>query len=132
MAVGVVGWFAPVGNIDVAHAANLGLPQLTILGIGVGISLAGLLLASAAAQAWRRMVLPLALAGALAIGGVFAQASLLRTGLLEAASVVALLTLWITSEKAAARYGYLAAIAISALGMVGGTMAAEQVNAHLA
>jgi NADH:ubiquinone oxidoreductase subunit 4 (subunit M) len=74
----------------------------------------------------------LALAGGLALGGILAQGSLLRTGLLEAASVVALLTLWKTSEKATARYGYLLAIAISAVGMIGGTLAAEQGNAHLA
>jgi multicomponent Na+:H+ antiporter subunit D len=105
---------------------------MLVLAIGVGISLVGLLLASAAAQAWRSLLLPLALAGGLAIGGILAQGSLLRTGLLEAASVVALLTLWKTSSKSAARYGYLLAIVISALGMVGGTLAAEQGNAHLA
>jgi multicomponent Na+:H+ antiporter subunit D len=132
VAVGVVGWFAPVGNIGAIQTTVAGAPPMLVLAIGVGISLVGLLLASAAAQAWRSLLLPLALAGGLAIGGILAQGSLLRTGLLEAASVVALLTLWKTSSKSAARYGYLLAIVISALGIVGGTLAAEQGNAHLA
>jgi multicomponent Na+:H+ antiporter subunit D len=105
---------------------------MSILAAGVGISLAGLLLASSAVKAWRRLLFPLALAGGLAVGGIFVHGSLLRTGLLEAASVVALLALWKSSEKPVARYGYLLAIAISALGMIGGTLAAEQGNAHLA
>ncbi|MDR3776130.1 MAG: proton-conducting transporter membrane subunit [Terracidiphilus sp.] len=132
VALGAFGWFAPVGNIGMVQAAASSVPPMLILAVGVGISLAGLLLASSAAKAWRHLLLPLALAGGLALGGILAQGSLLRTGLLESASVVALLTLWKTSEKAAARYGYLLAIAISALGMVGGTLAAEQGNAHLA
>jgi formate hydrogenlyase subunit 3/multisubunit Na+/H+ antiporter MnhD subunit len=132
VALGAFGWFAPVGNIGTVTATADGVPSMLILAVGVGISLAGLLLASSAAKAWRRLLLPLALAGGLALGGIMAQGSLLRTGLLEAASVVALLTLWKTSEKAAARYGYLLAIVISAVGMIGGTLAAEQGNAHLA
>jgi len=132
VALGAFGWFAPVGNIGMVTATAAGVPPMLILAVGVGISLAGLLLASSAAKAWHRLLLPLALAGGLALGGILAQGSLLRTGLLEAASVVALLTLWKTSEKAAARYGYLLAIAISAVGMIGGTLAAEQGNAHLA
>lgn len=130
VAVGVFGWFAPVGNIGAIH--ETGAPSMLILAVGVGVSLAGLLLASAAARAWRTLLLPLALAGGLAIGGILVQGSFARTGLLEAASVVALLTLWKTSGKSAARYGYLLAIVISAFGMVGGTLAVEQGNAHLA
>jgi formate hydrogenlyase subunit 3/multisubunit Na+/H+ antiporter MnhD subunit len=130
VAVGAFGWFAPVGNIGAIH--ETGAPSMLILAVGVGVSLAGLLLASASARAWRSLLLPLALAGGLAISGILVQGSLARTGLLEAASVVALLTLWKTSSKSAARYGYLLAIVISALGMVGGTLAAEQGNAHLA
>lgn len=132
VAMGAFGWFAPVGNIGAISAEASAAPAMSILAAGVGISLAGLLLASSAVKAWRRLLFPLALAGGLAVGGIFVHGSLLRTGLLEAASVVALLALWKSSEKPVARYGYLLAIAISALGMIGGTLAAEQGNAHLA
>ncbi len=130
--LGAIGWFAPVGNIGAIQATASAAPPMLILAVGVGVSLAGLLFASAAAHSVRRLLLPMALAGGLAIAGILAQGSLLRTGLLEAASVVALLALWKTSSKSAARYGYLLAIVISALGMVGGTLAAEQGNTHLA
>ena len=131
VAVGVCGWFAPI-SIGVVHQAAPFAPQMLTLAVGTLISLVGLLLASASAKAWRRLLIPVALAGGLAIGGILAQGSLVRTGLLEAASVVALLALWKTTVKAAARYGYLLAIVISAVCMVGGSMAAEQGNAHLA
>ena len=131
-AVGAFGWFAPVGNPGAIHETGMAAPQTMILALGVGVSLAGLLLASAAARAWRGLLLPLAVAGGLAVGGILVHGALLRTGLLEAASVVALLALWNGKGAAAARYGYLMAIAISAIGMVGGTLAAEHGNAHLA
>ncbi len=130
--IGAFGWFSPVGNIEAIGAPVPSVPQTLILAIGVGISLAGLLIASAAAKAWRRLMVPLALAGGLAIAGILSHSALGRTGLLEAASVLALLVLWRTTTKPAARYGYLMAIVISALGMFGGTLAAEQGNAHLA
>lgn len=132
VAIGAYGWWVPVGSMDtVSETASLQLP-MPILALGVGISLLGLLLASAAANAWRRLIVPLVISGGLALGGILAQGSLLRTGLLEAASVVALLALWKSGGKSGARYGYLVAIIISAVGMVGGNIAAQQGNAHLA
>ena len=129
--LGAFGWLTPVSTAGtVAEAVTS--PHTMILVTGVGISLLGLLLAGAATQAWRRLTLPLALSGVLAIAGIVAPGSFLRTGLLEAASAIALLVLWTTSTKAAAKYGYLFAILISAAGMIGGTVAAEQGNAHLA
>jgi multicomponent Na+:H+ antiporter subunit A len=127
--VGAFGWFAPLrlGTLPETTA----LPTLS-LAVAVGVSLAGLLLATAAVRTWHRMVLPLGIAGALACGGILVHGSMVRTGLLEAATVVALLVLWRNSSKASARYGYLAAILISALGMVSGTLAAEHGNPHLA
>jgi NADH:ubiquinone oxidoreductase subunit 5 (subunit L)/multisubunit Na+/H+ antiporter MnhA subunit len=124
------GWFLPIGSTGAVPVSAV--PPMLTLAVGVGISLAGLLLASAAAQIWRSLLLPLSLAGGLAIGGILVDGSLTRTGLLEAASVVALLTLWKTSCRSVTRYSYFLAIVISALGMVGGTLAAEQGNVHLA
>lgn len=129
--IGVFGWFAPVGNMRTVHETGL-VPQTLLLAIGVAVSIAGLLLASAAAEAWRRLILPLGIAGGLSIAGILAHSALVRTGMLEAAALIALLVLWKTTAKPAARYGYLVAIATSAIGMIGGTMAAEHGNAHLA
>ena len=130
-ALGVFGWFSPVSAVGTVAEAVAG-PHTIILVFGVGISLLGLLIAGTATQACRRLTLPLALSGVMAIAGIVAPGSFLRTGLLEGASSVALLVLWTTSTKAAAKYGYLFAILISTAGMLGGTVAAEQGNAHLA
>jgi formate hydrogenlyase subunit 3/multisubunit Na+/H+ antiporter MnhD subunit len=97
----------------------------------VGLASLGLLLACGAAPATRRLVAPLAVAGALAVAGVLAAAPLVRMGLLEAAAVVALVVLWGTA-RGAARRGYLAAVALSAIGMVGGAVAAGRGHPQLA
>jgi NADH:ubiquinone oxidoreductase subunit 5 (subunit L)/multisubunit Na+/H+ antiporter MnhA subunit len=127
--LGAFGWFAPVSAVETAVEAAAA-PHSMVLVIAVGISLLGLLIASAATQAG--LTLPLAVSGALAITGLLTHGSFLRTSLLEAASVVALLVLWTSATKSAAKYGYLFAILISAAGMLGGTVAAEHGNAHLA
>jgi formate hydrogenlyase subunit 3/multisubunit Na+/H+ antiporter MnhD subunit len=97
----------------------------------MGISLVGLLLACGAAPSRRRLLSPLAAAGALAVAGVLVEPPLLRTLLLEGAAAVALLVLWWTTGGAARR-GYLVAVALSAVGMVGGAIAAEHGDAQLA
>jgi multicomponent Na+:H+ antiporter subunit A len=129
--IGGFGWFAPVSATETVAEAAIA-PHSVLLVMSVGISLAGLLLACAATQSWRRLTAPLAVSGVLAVAGILAHGSFLRTGLLEAASVVALLVLWATTTKSAAKYGYLFAILLSAVGMFGGTVAAEHGNAHLA
>ncbi len=129
--LGALGYFAPVSAAETVSAAAPALHSMVLV-VGVGISLVGLLIACAATQSWRRLTAPLAASGALAIAGILASGSFVRTGLLEAASVVALSVLWKTSTKSAAKYGYLFAVLLSAAGMLGGTVAAEQGNAHLA
>jgi len=101
------------------------VPPLVPLAAATGISLLGLLTACAACTALRRYIVPLAVAGALACGGMLAPATVTRTLLLEGAAAVALLVLWRTSSRAIAWRGYLAALVLSAIGMVGGVLAFE-------
>jgi len=132
VALGLAALLAPPAaqhGAALVHAVAL---SLTPLAAAVAVALVGLLLACAAAPAWRRWVAPLAVAGALACAGVLAEATLARALLLEGAALAALLVLWRTSRRAAATRGYLAAIALSAVGMVGGALAAEHGDAPLA
>ena len=108
------------------------VPTLLPLVAALAVSVVGLLLACGACQAQRRFILPLALAGALACGGVLAQTALWRTLLLEGAAAIALVILWWASGRPAVRRGYFAAVALSAIGMVGGTVAAAHGHAQLA
>ncbi|WP_211256235.1 proton-conducting transporter membrane subunit [Edaphobacter aggregans] len=106
-------------------------PPLTPLAVALFVSLAGLLLACWATKALRRWTLPLAVAGVMACAGVLTTSSIQRSLLLEAASAVALLILWRTGKRPA-WHAYFAAVIISAVGMVGGSIAAEHGNVELA
>jgi len=106
-------------------------PPLTPLAIALFLSLAGLLLACWASQSLRRWTLPLAIAGITACAGVLASGTTERSILLEAGSAIALLMVWKTG-KPRARQAYLAAVVISAVGMVGGAIAAEHGHVQLA
>ena len=102
------------------------------LAASVGIALAGLLLATAAAKATRAYLPVLAAAGILACAGILATGTLARAACLEAASVLALLAVWRSAKTAGARNAYLTAVLLSAVGMIGGTIAAEHGNPSLA
>ena len=106
-------------------------PPLTPLAIALFLSLAGLLLACWASQTLRRWTLPLAIAGIIACAGVLVSGTSERSILLETASAIALLMVWKTG-KPRARQAYLAAVVISAVGMVGGGIAAEHGHVQLA
>jgi multicomponent Na+:H+ antiporter subunit D len=80
----------------------------------------------------RPYLLPLALAGGLACAGILVAGTLPRAVLLEGGTVVALLAVWRSGKDAAARNGYLAAVLLSAAGMVGGALAAEHGDGKLA
>jgi NADH:ubiquinone oxidoreductase subunit 5 (subunit L)/multisubunit Na+/H+ antiporter MnhA subunit len=106
-------------------------PPLTPLAVALFFSLAGLLLACWATKTLRRWTLPLAIGGVMACVGVLSTSSIQRSILLEAASAVALLILWRTGKRPA-WHAYFAAVIISAVGMVGGSIAAEHGNVPLA
>ena len=106
-------------------------PPLTPLATALFISLAGLLLACWATKPLRHWTLPLAIAGLTACAGVLVSSTIVRSLCLESASVIALLIVWRTGKRPA-RHAYLAAVIISAAGMVGGAIAAEHGNVQLA
>jgi multicomponent Na+:H+ antiporter subunit A len=126
--------FAPMTNLAANHlttAEAVALPLRTF-GWAIGVSLGGLLLAAMAAPTLRRFVAPLTIAGGLACGGLFISAPLMRTAVLEASAVIAFFILWRTTNRAGAWHGYFFAVVLSSLGMLGGTLAMEHGNAHLA
>ena len=106
-------------------------PRLTPLATALFISLAGLLLACWATKSLRQWTLPFAVAGLTACAGVLVSSTIVRSICLEGASVIALLILWRTGKRPAP-HAYLAAVIISAAGMVGGAIAAEHGNVQLA
>jgi NADH:ubiquinone oxidoreductase subunit 5 (subunit L)/multisubunit Na+/H+ antiporter MnhA subunit len=99
---------------------------------GMLIALIALVAAAAATNVTRRTILPLIVAGACALGGALAHESHWRMFLLELAAVLALLVVWKMTAQRRARYAYLTAVLISAAGMVGGAIAAEHGQPHLA
>lgn len=107
-------------------------PNLDCVSAVLAIALVGLLLAGAATRALNRYLILVALAGGLAIAGTIAPDATMRTVLLEAASVAILLVLWRTGGSKTASRAYLAAVVLSAVGMVGGAMAVAQGNLELA
>lgn len=124
----VAGPSAARGTSEIAAAAA----PLRLVAVAAAVALVGLVLACAAVPATRRWTVPLGLAGALACGGVVAAAPLARMALLEGGALTALVVLWHASGPGAARRAYLAAVALSALGMVGGAAAAERGHGALA
>jgi multicomponent Na+:H+ antiporter subunit A len=125
---GLFAWFLLPRTSPVQQAAD---PPLTPLAIALFVSLAGLSLACWASQSVRRWTLPLAIAGISACAGVLASGTTERSILLEAASVIALLIVWKTGKPRASQ-AYLAAVVLSAVGMVGGAIAAEHGHVQLA
>src|SRR5581483_6804826 len=78
------------------------------LAAAVGLALAGLLLASAAATTTRRYLPMLAVSGLLACAGILSSGSVARAAFLEAGSLFAVLAVWRSSKTLLARHGYLA------------------------
>ncbi|WP_306600926.1 proton-conducting transporter membrane subunit [Geothrix sp. 21YS21S-2] len=117
-ALGAFAGFLPTGPAAVPE-----LPVPGLLAASVGLAWVGLTVATGLKR------LPHFLAsGALALAGLLLAHGLLRGVLLEAAAVAALLAL---TRKEGSR-AYLAAIVLSALGTLGGALAAEHGHPRLA
>ena len=121
VAVGSFGALIARGSAAPGHQPAV---SLTPLAGSVGLALGGLAIACAALPKLRRFLITLAVAGALTCGGLLASATLARALLLEAASGVAFYIMWRTAGRRA-WHVYLITVLLSALGMVGGTVAAE-------
>ena len=128
---GLAGFFALLLLPHTSAVQQVTDPPLTPLAMALFLSLVGLLLACWASQTSRRWTVPLAIAGITACAGVLASGTIERSILLETASAIALLMVWKTA-KPRAWQAYLAAVIISAVGMVGGAIAAEQGHVQLA
>jgi formate hydrogenlyase subunit 3/multisubunit Na+/H+ antiporter MnhD subunit len=130
-ALAAIALFIPGARLTQPAVVAVALP-LRPLAAAIGLSLAGLLLAGSALGSLRRYFAPLALAGVLACAGVLVPIPLGRTALLEGAALIALLVLRRTSGCAVARQGYLFAVVLSAIGILGGMLAAESGYTQLA
>jgi hypothetical protein len=128
VAVGALAALMPRGSVASVPQPAVSLMPLTV---SVGLALGGLLVACAAMPKLRGFLVAMAAAGALACGGLLVPATLARSLLLEAAAAMAFYIMWRTAGRPA-WHVYLIAVLLSALGMVGGTMAAEAGNAHWA
>ena len=132
--VAVFTWFFPLAGTGTEQTTGAGVssyPPAALIA-GMGVALLSLLLAAAAVPAGRRFLGLLAVAGVLACGGMLAPVALVRTLLLEAAALGALFVLWRSSDRLAASRGYLAAVVLSAIGMIVGTLSAQHGYGHLA
>jgi NADH:ubiquinone oxidoreductase subunit 5 (subunit L)/multisubunit Na+/H+ antiporter MnhA subunit len=117
--LGAVAWL----GAGAPAASELPLPGIPpLLAAGVGAGCAALLLAALAGPAWRRHAPLMALAGAAAVAGLCVEGPLLRLGLLEGASAVALLLVWRAARAPATRVTYLAVVLVSAAALVGGEL----------
>jgi multicomponent Na+:H+ antiporter subunit A len=109
-------------------------PESTVPWLPVAaVALAWLSLTAAAwvDRATRRVLPYFLIAGVLALGGMAFAQGLAQAALLEAAAVAALLALLALGRHPAAR-AYLAALVLSAVGTLGGALAAEHGAPHLA
>ncbi len=93
-----------------------------LLGASLGLAFVALMAAIVALKPFQKL-LPLAsMAGMFAVAATFTASPAQRTGLLEMASVMALLMVWRSGSKAAARI-FFAVVAVSAVGICGGQLA---------
>lgn len=125
LVLGAAAWLVPAAAPAVLPAEPV-LPA--VFPGGVALAFAGLLLACLQAPRTRPLALPFAVSGALALAGLAFAHGLPRAVLLEASAVAALLMM----RKHAAAKAYLAAVALSALGTVGGAWAVEEGHRGLA
>jgi multicomponent Na+:H+ antiporter subunit A len=115
-AVNFSGVSLPAVHAEVAST----MPAL--LGAALGLACIALLVAIVALKPFQKL-LPLAsMAGIFAVAAAFTATSAQRTGLLEMASVLALLLVWRSGSKTATRT-FFAVVAVSAVGICGGQLA---------
>jgi multicomponent Na+:H+ antiporter subunit A len=103
--------------VTAAREAGEAMPVL--LAAACGLALFALLVAAVANKAWQKLLPLLALSGLAAIGAILVAQPMLRTGLIELASVLALALIWRAGSKRAAAI-YLAVVVLSALAICGG------------
>jgi multicomponent Na+:H+ antiporter subunit A len=98
--------------------SSAGVPA--VLTLACDLAFAALLVAALAYPKWLRLAPWVALAGALTIAGLLENQQAMRLGLLEGASLAALVLVWSVATSSRARWTYAAAVLASGLALVTG------------
>ena len=121
-----VGWVAGV-TVDVTRVEHAGEALLGVWPViaAAGTALAALVSAATAAKETRKSVWVMLLAGGLALGALAVDQEIVRLIGLEGSAVAVLMLLALTRVDRAARNTYLAAVVLSAVALVTGTLLIE-------
>ena len=117
-----VRWLAQPVTISTA-IANPGMPPLLIE--SCAIAFCALCACALVTPAWRRHFPLMALSGLSAVAGMFVASPTIRLTLLELSAWLAVFLVWRCVGSKLATWSYLAAVAISAVGLVGGSVLLE-------
>ena len=121
------------GLVAVLNAVGVSLPAVQetgekmplLLAASLGVALVALLVAIAAQKSFHKLLPLTILSGASAVAATLLGAPLARTGLLELASVFALLLVWRSGSRKATGI-FFAVVVLSAAGICGGQIALAQ------
>jgi NADH:ubiquinone oxidoreductase subunit 5 (subunit L)/multisubunit Na+/H+ antiporter MnhA subunit len=127
---GYVFWLAPHAVASTAEGAAVGIAPLTA--VSCAISFVALILAAVASPTWRKLTPLMTVSGALAVGAMFAPSAGLRLGLLELATLGAVLLVWQCSKTKKSAWTFLVVALISAASLIAGHFAIESGNADMA
>ena len=115
-----------VSGVSLSAVQESGATTMPVLLAGaLSLALAALLAAIAAQKAWQRLLPLAAMSGAFAVAATLTHEPMQRMGLLELSSFLALLLVWRSGTRAAART-FLVVVALSAAGICGGQLALAQ------
>ena len=126
---GCVLQFAPHVQVA-AEGAAVGIAPLTA--VCCAISFVALILAAVASPTWRKLTPLMTLSGVLAVGAMFAPSAGMRLGLLELATLGAVLLVFQCSKTKRSAWVFLVVALISAASLIGGHFAIESGNADMA
>ncbi len=106
------------------------MPMPPVLIAAIAMAAAGLLLASLVSGAKQRIPawFCMLVVGGLTVGGLLVANPWLRLGLLETATFLTVVRVWISARTRAAKFTYLAVVSVSALCAIGSELLASQPN----
>lgn len=118
------------GVVRTEHAGATLVEPWPIL-VTASIALIGLVLAASARDALRARLVWLLAAGVAAVAAIGVSGEVARLVLLEGSAVLAFIALWATGSGAPGRTAYLAAVVLSAVLLISGTVLAETAPAQI-
>jgi formate hydrogenlyase subunit 3/multisubunit Na+/H+ antiporter MnhD subunit len=116
--------------VPAAEGVAVGISPLTA--VACAISFVALVLAAVASPTWRKLAPLMTVSGALAVGAMFAPSAGMRLGLLETATLGAVLLVFQSSKTKRSAITFLAVALISAASLIAGHFALESGNADMA